>query len=270
MYMKFTILIVCAVFTVISVRFLLMPGIDMVCSTLKFSTKTRGQIIGYATSVPELSIVLISALNGIFDAGLWNIVSSNVINWLLFMTAVLVFKQQVELINKRFVDELLFGLLSVIIPLALHRFFPKPALGPVFFLLALFFAYKMVDHFLYNRDEIIIEETGPPRHGMTLGIFMIVIGIIAILLAGKFIGTNAKSLIISLGAPSWMIGWILGMVTSIPEFTSFFEIYRVEKKRNQLHLTQDTQQALDAMVTSNMMNLCIILPVGIVVAHALI
>ena len=66
--------------------------------------------------------------------------------------------------------------------------------------------------------------------------------------------------------PSWLIGWILGMVTSIPELTSFFEIYRVEKKRNRLHFTKDTQQALDAMGTSNMVNLCIILPIGILAA----
>ena len=270
MYVKLAILIGCAVLTVISVRVLLMPGIDIVGSRLKFSTKTRGQIIGYATSVPELTIVLISAFNGIFDAGLWNIVSSNVINWLLFITAVLAFKQQADLINRRFIDEILFGLFSVIIPLVLHRIAPKPSLGAVFFLMAVFAIYKVADHLLYHRDEMRDEETGPRQSGMAVGVAMMVIGLIVILFAGKFIGASAKRLIISLGAPSWLIGWILGLVTSIPELTSFFEIYRVEKRKDRLHLTKDTQQALDAMVTSNMMNLCIILPVGIVVAYTLL
>ncbi|GAG25309.1 unnamed protein product, partial [marine sediment metagenome] len=61
------------------------------------------------------------------------------------------------------------------------------------------------------------------------------------------------------------IGWILGFITSLPELTSFFEIYRLEKKNGRLHLLDDTQEALDALVSSNMSNLGVILPIGIIV-----
>jgi hypothetical protein len=65
--------------------------------------------------------------------------------------------------------------------------------------------------------------------------------------------------------PAWIIGWILGIVTSLPECVSFYDIFRLEKSRGRLHLRDDTQQGLDALVSSNMCNLGVILPVGLLV-----
>jgi Ca2+/Na+ antiporter len=92
---------------------------------------------------------------------------------------------------------------------------------------------------------------------------MLLFGLILIVVAGKFIGSTARALIIEFKIPAWMIGWLLGLVTSTPEMIGFFEIYRKHKTRGSLSGIQDTQEALDTLVSSNMCNLGIILPIGV-------
>ncbi|MFP4521119.1 MAG: hypothetical protein ACLFQK_03150 [Fibrobacterota bacterium] len=91
------------------------------------------------------------------------------------------------------------------------------------------------------------------------------LGIILVLIAGKFLRDSAHNLVIELNMPTWIIGWILGFVTSTPEMASFFEVFRLKKKQGSIKLPDDTQQALDALVASNMSNLGIILPLGMLV-----
>jgi Ca2+/Na+ antiporter len=79
-WMDFIVLVACAAATVMAVRLLIIPGIGVLCARAGFSPKTRGQIIGYATSVPELAVVAASAVMGVFEAGFWNIASSNMVN----------------------------------------------------------------------------------------------------------------------------------------------------------------------------------------------
>ena len=88
---------------------------------------------------------------------------------------------------------------------------------------------------------------------------------VVILVSGYFIGDVAENLIRVLGVPAWMIGWILGLISSIPEMSGFFEIYRKYKKAGSLKGMEDTQEALDTLVASNMCNLCLILPFGILI-----
>ena len=77
---------------VLAVRFLGMPGIDKSSKVLGLVSKARGKLLGYVTSAPESVIVVSSAFMGVYDAGFWNIASSNIINWLLFLAAVIVFR----------------------------------------------------------------------------------------------------------------------------------------------------------------------------------
>ena len=62
-----------------------------------------------------------------------------------------------------------------------------------------------------------------------------------------------------------MVGRILGRISSIPGMSGFFEIFRKDKQAGSLKGMDYTQEALDAFVASNMCNLCLILPFGILV-----
>ena len=94
---------------------------------------------------------------------------------------------------------------------------------------------------------------------------MLVIGVAVILFAGRFLGDSAGALIKQLSVPAWAVGWILGLVTSVCELASFIEIYRVHKPKDSPSHVKDTQEALDALVASNIANLGLILPLGMMI-----
>ncbi|MBD3315782.1 MAG: hypothetical protein GF344_08355 [Chitinivibrionales bacterium] len=266
MIQPFIILTLCAVMTVLAVRLLLIPGIVRLCHALRLSTKTEGQIIGYATSVPELVVLVSSAVAGVFDAGFWNIASSNIINWILFLSAVLAFRQERDLFTLGFVDELAFGAVSVAMPLGLHRAGVDLSPLSAFGLIALFIIYKAIDRHL-NRIQVWQHNLPAPEAGGGLmsGIMLMIGGTAIVIVGGRYLGSSAAVIIEKIGVAPWLVGWILGVITSIPEMTSFFEIYRLQKSKNTLHLLDDTQKALDALVASNMGNLGIILPLGVLI-----
>jgi Ca2+/Na+ antiporter len=254
-----SILILCAAVTVAAVRLLVMSGITSLCDTLRLSEKTEGQIIGYATSLPEFVVVVSAAFSGVFDAGFWNIASSNIINWILFMSAVFVFRQHRDLAQRAFIDEIVFGTLSVAVPLGMLAAGVKVSLAVSAAMALFFILYRVIDA---RFNPVTPQPPHPERTAVPLwrGILFLAAGIAVIIAAGRFLGAGAENLIHTLNMPSWLVGWILGLITSIPEMASFFEIFRLYKKRGRLGTTGDTQEALDALVASNMSNLGVILP----------
>ncbi len=264
MLINFSILAVLAITTVLSVRFILITGIDTICTRFKLSSKTKGQIIGYATSVPEFTVVVSSAFAGVFTAGLWNIASSNIINWVLFSSAVLFYHQQKDMLHKKFIEEIIFAFVAVLIPLGLSisriGLNAPMAIG----LLLLFVVYKILDH-VFNSKTVVTMKSDKSASNIEIGILQLISGILIIIVCGKYLGRYSERLIMQIGVPAWAIGWILGFITSIPEMTSFFEIFRIHKKRGTIHLTDDMQEALDTLVASNFTNLGIILPIGLII-----
>lgn len=260
-----SILVVSAAAIVVSVRFLLVPGIGRIGASLKFSPKVRGQMIGYATSVPEFTVLVAGALNGVFSAGMWNIASSNIINWVLFLVTVFAFRQQLDLKRKRFIDELAFGVLSVVIPLVMFAVGIGVGYPAAAGLLAFFVIYKVLDKRLNPEGKPAILPPGAEGGTLRGGAVYLVVGVVAILLAGRFLGSSARALVTQLGVPAWAVGWILGLVTSVCELASFIEIYRIHKPKDSPTHYRDTQEALDALVASNISNLGLILPLGMVV-----
>ena len=98
-------MIVSAALIISLVKHGLLRGIDHIANALQWSPKTRGQVTGYATSVPELVCLVAAGLAGVWEAGLWNIASSNIINASLMLIASLYYRQFGELFERRFLDE---------------------------------------------------------------------------------------------------------------------------------------------------------------------
>lgn len=263
MIQQFTILLISAAVTIAAVRFLLLCGIDTLATSFRLSSKIKGQIIGYTTSLPEFVVVVAAAVSGVFEAGFWNIASSNIINMVLCFSAILYYKQHGDLRHPTFIDELIFSPLSVAIPLVLFLTKVDLTVSIAIGLFIVFLVYKYLDNKL-NANPTRPAESSEPVTKKAIGIafVQIVVGIALVIVAGDFLGDSTKILIVRLGTPSWLIGWILGFMTSLPEMTSFFEIYRTAESKNLLHLPDNTQEALDALVASNMSNLGIILPLG--------
>lgn len=260
-----SILMLSAAAIVGAVRFLLIPGIGRIGVALKFSAKVRGQMIGYATSVPELTVLVAGAFAGVFDAGLWNIAASNIINWVLFLITVFAFRQQLDLKNRVFADEIIFGILSVIIPLLMFAVHIGTGYVTIVGLFGFFVFYKVMDKRLNKAGKPAPIPKGAENGTLRGGSLFLVAGILVVLVSGKFLGGSAGALVKQLNVPAWAVGWILGLVTSVCELASFIEIYRIHKPKDSPHHIKDTQEAIDALVASNVSNLGLILPIGMLV-----
>ena len=260
-----SILILSAAVIVSAVRFLLIPGIGYIGASLNFSNKVRGQVIGYATSIPEFTVLVAGALAGVFNVGLWNIAASNIINFVLFLITVFAFRQQLDLKNKIFSDEIAFGVLSIIIPLLMFAAHIKTGYITIVGLLCLFAVYKVMDNRLNKAGKPAPLPPGSDSRSAGSGFVFLVAGVILILVAGKFLSNSTGSLINQLNVPAWAVGWILGFVTSVCELAAFIEIYRTHEHKDSPRYIKDTQEAIDALVASNVANLGLILPLGMLV-----
>ena len=265
MIRNLSILMLSAAVIVAAVRFLLIPGIGRIGAALKFSAKVRGQMIGYATSVPEFTVLVAGALAGVFSAGLWNIAASNIINWALFIATVFAFRQQLDLKYKGFADEIIFGILSVVIPLIMFALRIGTGFVTAAGLIGFFLIYKVMDKRLNKAGKPAPLPKSAEGGTLRGGILLLITGIMVILLAGRYLGGSAGALVIHLNVPAWAVGWILGLVTSVCELASFVEIYRIHKPKDSPRHIKDTQEALDALVASNIANLGLILPLGMII-----
>ena len=162
--LQLAILSILAALLVLSVRFLVMPGIDKTSKALGLGSKARGKLLGYVTSAPEWVIVVSSAFVGVYDAGFWNIASSNIINWALFLAAVFVFRQSGDLKGKATIDEIAFGIFSVALPLALFKFEIRTSALLAICLMGVFVAYKIIDYRLNPKGGLSHETSGPKPH----------------------------------------------------------------------------------------------------------
>lgn len=262
--MSVIIMIISAGAIVLSVKFGLLRGIDHIANAMKWSAKARGQVTGYATSVPELVCLVSAGLAGVWEAGLWNIASSNIINAVLMSLAVIRYKQVGELFKVRFFDEIFFAAAAIFVPIALMRFDMDRNWILVPILLGFFVFYRVIDKLL-NRPEP-REGTAEESIGsLPLGLILGLSAIIAITVAGLFLGDATAAVVEQMGIRPAIAGWILGFVTSIPELVTFFAVYAVAHRDGNLHKLDDTQEALDNLTGSNMSNVGVVYPVGLLV-----
>ena len=257
-------MIVSALAIIFCVKYGLLRGIDQITDALRWSPKTRGQITGYATSVPEFVCLVSAGLAGVWQAGLWNIASSNIINLALMISAVVYFKQFKSLFYKRFIDEFGFALLAIAVPIVIMQAGLDTQWYLIPALLGFFLVYQIVDRRV-NRPEAgeagdyEVEVTG----NLPKGLIFVAAGLIAIIIAGVFLGNSTASVVKELGVHPAIAGWILGFVTSLPEMVTFFAVYSEAKKDGTLGDLNDTQEALDNLTGSNMANVGFVYPLGL-------
>ena len=255
-------MVVSAVAIILLVKFGLLKGIDQICGAMQWGPKVRGQVTGYATSVPELVCLVAAGLSGVWEAGLWNIASSNIINSGLILIAVCSYRQFRELLNRRFLDEIGFAGLAVAVPLCLMRADLDTQWYLVPVLLGFFATYQIVDR-IVNPASAEVGPATTTAGSLPMGVSIGVIALAAIAVVGILLGQATANVVDQLGVHPAMAGWILGTVTSLPEVVSFFTVYGTAAKEGRLRGLQDTQEALDNLTGSNMANVGVVYPVGL-------
>ncbi len=262
-YIDFIKLIVLGIGVIVVTKYALIQGIMWVSNHWRVSKKIQGQALGYATSAPELVGTLATASKGLLGAGLWNVASSNIINVILFFSAALVYRRTHSLRQTKFIDELGFALGAIALPALLvtqRELAGSPWIALLLF--AYFISYIIVDRKVNVKEETVDDIPSQGKKGW-LGIGLLILGLIGIIILGHFLGIAAESIVQKMNIPEWAVGWLLGLITSLPELTSFFAVFAASK--SQLG-DDDVQQNLDNLAASNMSNVGLIYPLGILVA----
>jgi cation:H+ antiporter len=265
----FILLIFLGILTILLTKFLLIEGIYCLSVAWKLPSKVRGQILGYATSVPELVGTVGTASKGLLGAGLWNIASSNIINVTLFFSALLYYGRQKSLLKSKFIDELGFSICAIVIPVILVILgSASESIWTAVGLFAFFVTYLIIDKKLNSSDEeeneeVLKEDSNEQQNKLGIkGVILVLLGLVGVVIVGNYLGTVAESIVTKLSVPEWAVGWILGFITSLPELTTFFAVFSAGQQSSN---DDDCQEALDNLAASNMSNLGLIYPTGIVV-----
>lgn len=255
-------------------KYLLVPVLRKLAESLNLKAKTVGNIAGIATSVPELLTVFFSSVTGLLAASIYNIISSNVINLVQYLFAIFLNQNQKVLQNKAFKIDLWMVVITILIPIALLVFHIEIGLSiiPIFLILFVFFyfldnhAHKLYYSKNTHQEERIEKERkwikGKKEVTIRYSLYLLFISI-SLYFIGNLLSNTLENLCKQFHIAEFVIGILLGFITSIPELITFFESQKHHQKKN--NEAEGVVEATNNLLTSNLFNLFIIQSIGILV-----
>jgi Ca2+/Na+ antiporter len=253
-------------------RFLLYKPAKGISHRLKFDEQNSGQLLGYLTSAPELVTTIFVALNGFMLTVAFNILSSNVINVVLALSAALVFGKARLLFSRKLWREQLLIVASIVVPVLLLLtdqvesawVIPVFLLGYVGYLVVL----KRI-----SQDSPIPTEYGDVVHVeadgrlstkayVAVNGLIIVIALAGLYFLGNALGGNVQELGTTYGVSEIILGIAIGVVTSLPELTTFFASYAWHRANDSDRATEEVTHNL---LASNVSNLLLIQTIGLAI-----
>ena len=256
-------------------KYILVVTLRKLAEALNLKAKIVGDVAGYATSVPELLTITTSSLRGLTGASVYNILSSNVINLIQYIGAIMLNKNTSKLRNKAIVTDLILVFFTIVIPIFFLKFDIelKLAIVPIFIILYILFRFLNNHvHKLYLKSEDAeleeeieekkLEQKKKPKKIVRYVVTLIVTGIL-LFIVGELLGDTLENLCKLFGVSEVIVGILLGFVTSLPELITFFESQRHYKKVDDDML--GVVEATNNLLTSNILNLFAIQTIGIII-----
>lgn len=256
-------------------KYILVVTLRKLAETLNLNAKIVGDVAGYATSVPELLTITTSSLRGLTGASVYNILSSNVINLIQYIGAIMLNKNISKLRNKAIITDLILVFFTIVIPIFFLKFDIelKLAIVPIFIILYILFRFLNNHvHKLYLKSEDVeleeeieeekLEQKKNPKKIVRYVVTLIVTGIL-LFIVGELLGDTLENLCKLFGVSEVIVGILLGFVTSLPELITFFESQRHYKKVDDDML--GVVEATNNLLTSNILNLFAIQTIGIII-----
>lgn len=216
-------------------------------------------IVGIGTSMPELTVSFIGALNGNADVAIGNIVGSNIFNILgiLGITAIF-FPISIDRQNMKFEIPLCIGVSVLLTILAFNFFVGTPSrIGGAdgVILLAVFTGYMWYS-FRRDKHSALAEQTEPvteDKNPLWLAVLKVVGGLALLITSCDLFVNNAVYIAKSFGVNDAFISLtLIACGTSLPELAA--SVAAAVKKNPQL--------ALGNIVGSNIFNITLILGIS--------
>ena len=261
--------IVYSVIIVLISKYVLVTNIRKLAENLKLKSRTVGNIAGYATSAPELLTVAASSFNGLLGASIYNVLSSNVINFVQYLSTIIINKNQRQLSNLAVRTDIILVIATIIIPIFLIVAKIEMNIWTTIAFIILYIIFKYINgnaHRLYIKSEEDYEEKNENSNSVLANLkyilFLILSGVL-LFFVGDLLGTTLENLCYRFKIPQIVIGILLGFITSIPELITFIESQKHHKKsENDLH---GVVEATNNLFTSNILNLFIIQSIGVLI-----
>ena len=276
MIIEFLKFIIYSIVIVLISKYILVVTLRKLAEVLSLKPKTVGNIAGIATSMPELLTIAFSSFNGLITTSIINVLSSNVINVVQYLMAILLNKNQKLLKNKVIFTYIILVAITILLPLilVLGNVEMNIKAVPIFIILYIIFliinnkAHKKylkkedekIEGKIENEEQIEIKN----KNRLPLYIFLLVITGILLFVVGDLLGNTLENLCNIFGISQTIIGILLGFITSIPELITFFESqkhYKKNKDNDILGVVETTNN----LFTSNIMNLFVIQTIGILI-----
>lgn len=276
MIIEFLKFIIYSIVIVLISKYILVVTLRKLAEVLSLKPKTVGNIAGIATSMPELLTIAFSSFNGLITTSIINVLSSNVINVVQYLMAILLNKNQKLLKNKVIFTDIILVAITILLPLilVLGNVEMNIKAVPIFIILYIIFliinnkAHKKylkkedekIEGKIENEEQIEIKN----KNRLPLYIFLLVITGILLFVVGDLLGNTLENLCNIFGISQTIIGILLGFITSIPELITFFESqkhYKKNKDNDILGVVETTNN----LFTSNIMNLFVIQTIGILI-----
>ena len=252
-------------------KLMLVKALRKLSESLKLKPRTIGNIAGVATSIPEFLTVTVSSFKGLANTSLYNILSSNIINFIQYILSIIINKNYKELRNKAIIIELIIVIVTILIPIFLLNYEKeidvKFALTfIILYIVFLIIIKKVHEKYFYeekSEEEDVLDEKVKSTKKYVYILIIILSGILLYII-GNALGDVLENLSELFGIAEFILGILLGMITSIPELITFFESqkhYR-EKESNKL---LGVIEATNNLLSSNMINLFLIQSLEIII-----
>ncbi len=257
---------------IVVARFLLYQPAKGIAHRLHLGNRAAGQLLGYLTSVPELVTTIAVAAAGFMSAVAFNILSSNIINVLLAMGAATAYRGIRDLGSPRLRREHVLIGISIVVPIVLLLTGQVESVWVIPVFIVGYVAYLVVLRRMSNDSPGPVEyeefsrvEVGrglSKRTYLALHGAIIALALVGLYFLGDALGGTVHELGTTFGVPQIVIGLIMGVVTSLPELTTFVSSYHAHRGRA---LHRATEEVTHNVLASNASNLLIVQTVGLAV-----
>lgn len=268
-----------SIFIVVISKYILVKALRKLAENLKLKPRVIGNIAGIATSIPEFLTVTVSSFRGLMGTSFYNIISSNVINFIQYSVSIIINKNYTAIKNKGIVIQNILVILTIIFPIILLKLENTLNIVIVFIFVAMYIIFywiskKIHERYLHDEDTRMAQEEFDRIKNETESIgkgknkrlciyvgYILMAGILLYFI-GNALGIVLENLSENFGIAESILGILLGLITSIPELVTFFESQKHYKKEEDKKLF-GVIEATNNLLTSNMLNLFIIQAIGI-------
>lgn len=249
-------------------KYILVEVLRKLADSLRLGAKTVGNVAGVATSIPEFLTITVSSLKGLSGAGLYNILSSNIINLIQYFGTILFNRNIKKLNNGAIKVGVVLVIMTILIPLLLLRFDLQMDGFIVFLFICLYVLFVFLNgnasrFYLGDNDVTYEDAQTKKRSGWRITRYILILAFtgVALFFISRSLGDSIEELCLLFGVPEAVVGIILGFITSLPELITFFESQRFhgENSNDMLGVVEATNNLL----MSNCLNLFVIQAVGI-------